>query len=356
MSGYEAFASSRLLRNFKAEEVAEIYEIGKSLRLPADEALFHRGDPGDAMYVVLDGRIEIRFPSGIESKLLGPGDFLGELALVSPTHRRTASAVAIEEARLRMFDQEAFDQLLESKPKLLVSLLKWISSYLLSSEQRLTDGLLAKNLELEKTFDYLQRTREELDQQELLARTDELTGLYNRRSMQAEIETFLEHSGYEGGNLALVLIDLDEFKQINDSHGHPAGDAVLKALAGIIRSSIRRIDLPCRIGGDEFAVVFPQVGSELARIRAEEIRQRIAAQPFELRGGLRRISVTVSLGGALHAPGESVDSLFRRADERLYHSKRTGRNRLSWAEDPAVEVSSGEPLRVAGREDAGLGD
>lgn len=335
----ETFASSRLLRAFTSEEVAEIYEIGESRSCAAGEVLFHRGDGGDTMYVLLSGAMEIQFPSGIEPKSLEPGDFLGELALVSPEHRRTATAVATEETELRVFDQEAFDRLLKSKPELLVALLKWMSSYLLTSEQRLTEGLLAKNVELEKTLDYLQRTREELDQQEILARTDELTGLYNRRSMQAEMETFLEHSGYEGGNLALVLIDLDEFKQINDTYGHPVGDAVLKAVAGIIRSSIRRIDLPCRVGGDELAVVFPQVGGDLARTRAEEIRDKIASHPFEIRGGLTRLRLSVSLGGALHLPGESVESLVQRADESLYESKRGGKNQVSWAASTDPEGS-----------------
>ncbi len=130
----------------------------------------------------------------------------------------------------------------------------------------------------------------------------------------------------------MLLIDLDEFKKINDSHGHPCGDAVLRAVAGIIRANVRAMDLPCRIGGDEFAVVFPRVTRELAQQRADEIRRRVGEQALDLRGFGRKIQVSVSLGGAYLRPGESVAELFARADQGLYESKRKGRNRLTWIE------------------------
>ncbi|HEX6199191.1 MAG TPA: GGDEF domain-containing protein, partial [Thermoanaerobaculia bacterium] len=291
--------------------------------------------PGDAMYVILSGRIQLVFPSEISPKVLRSGDFLGELALVSPDHVRTATAVGLDDAELQLFDQQAFERLLESKPRLLVSLLKWISSYLLSSEQRLTSGLQKKNQELESTLDHLRRTRAERDRQEALAKTDELTGLLNRRSMNVEIGELVKRPAASGEGLALLLVDLDDFKRINDTHGHPCGDAVLQAVSGILRSNVRPGDLPCRIGGDEFAVVFPAVTRDLARRRAETIRLRIVEQPFELRGAGRKVTISVSMGGAFHRPGEPVAELFARADQGLYESKRRGKNRLTWADDLA---------------------
>ena len=339
MSRLDAFAASPPLRSFTAAEVAEIYDTGRPLELERGEVLFRRGDPGDSMYVLLSGRIQLVFPTAIAPKVLGPGDFLGELALVSPNHVRTATAVALEDSELQGFGQEAVDRLLETKPRLLVSLLKWISSYLLTSEQRLTTGLQTKNQELERALDHLQRTRLERDEQETLARTDELTGLLNRRSMNVELEDLVRRPGLPGEELAVLLVDLDDFKGINDTHGHPFGDAVLKAVAGILRANVRPGDLPCRIGGDEFAVVFPGVTRELALRRADDLRRRIVEQPFELRGFGRKITVSVSLGGAFHRPGEPIAELFARADRGLYESKRAGKNRLTWAEEP-VEVST----------------
>ncbi len=333
MSSFEAFAASPLLRSFTPSEVAEIYTIGKPMQLRRGEVLFRRDDPGDTMYVILSGRVQLVFPSEISPKVLRSGEFLGELALVSPDHVRTASAVGLDDAELQVFDQQAFDALLETKPRLLVSLLKWISSYLLTSEQRLTSGLQKKNQELERTLDHLQRTRAERDHQETLARTDELTGLLNRRSMNLELETLARQPMSAGERLAVLLVDLDEFKKINDSHGHPCGDAVLRAIAGILRANVRAMDLPCRIGGDEFAVVFPRVTHDLAKARAEEIRRRVGAQPLDLRGFGRKIRVSVSLGGAFHRPGETIAELFARADQGLYESKRQGRNRLTWVEE-----------------------
>lgn len=340
MSRLEAFAASPPLRSFTPAEVAEIYDTGRPLRLARGEVLFRRGDPGDSMYVLLAGRIQLVFPTAISPKVLGSGDFLGELALVSPNHVRTATAVALEDSELQGFGQEAVDRLLETKPRLLVSLLKWISSYLLSSEQRLTTGLQTKNQELERTLDHLQRTRLERDQQEVLARTDELTGLLNRRSMNVELEEMIARPGLPGEELAVLLVDLDDFKGINDTHGHPFGDAVLKAVAGILRANVRPGDLPCRIGGDEFAVVFPGVTRELALRRADDLRRRIVEQPFELRGFGRQITVSVSLGGAFHRPDEPVAELFARADRGLYESKQAGKNRLTWVEEPAAVEAS----------------
>lgn len=340
MSSFEAFASSPLLRAFTPSEVAEIYNTGKPMRLDRGQVLFRRGDPGDTMYVVLAGRIQLVFPTEIAPKVLRSGDFLGELALVSPDHVRTATAVGLDDAELQLFDQQAFERLLETKPRLLVSLLKWISSYLLSSEQRLTSGLQKKNQELEQTLDHLRRTRAERDRQEVLARTDELTGLLNRRSMNVELESLIRRPFRPGELLALLLVDLDDFKRINDNYGHPCGDAVLRAVAGILRSNVRPGDLPCRIGGDEFAVVFPGVTRDLAHTRAEAVRRRICEEPLDLRGFGKRVTVSVSLGGAFFREGETVSELFARADQGLYESKRRGKNRLHWAADTAL----GQPV------------
>jgi len=332
MRHFEAFAASPLLRSFTPEEVAEIYATGRPVRLDPGETLFQRGDPGDSMFVILDGRVQLIFPTDIQPKVLAAGDFLGELSLVSPDHVRTATAVGLDAAELQVFDQQAFDTLLETKPRLLVSLLKWISSYLLSSEQRLTQGLQEKNRELEHTLDHLQRTRAERDRQQELARTDELTGLLNRRSMNLELERLIELPQPDGQRLAVLLVDLDDFKTINDTHGHPCGDAVLRAVAGILRTSVRPEDLPCRIGGDEFAVVFTSVRPELARTRAEELRRRVIEEPFEVRGVSTQIRVSASLGGAFHEPDEGLAELFARADRALYDSKSRGKDRLTWFE------------------------
>jgi diguanylate cyclase (GGDEF)-like protein len=342
MRHFEAFASSPLLRSFTPDQVAEIYSTGRPIRLAKGKTLFRRGDPGDSMYVILSGRIQLVFPTEIQPKVLNPGDFLGELALVSPDHVRTATAVGLDEAELQVFDDEAFDTLLATKPRLLVSLLKWISSYLLSSEQRLTQGLQEKNRELEHTLDHLQRTRAERDRQEELARTDELTGLLNRRTMDLELDRLAERERRDDDHLALLLVDLDDFKGINDTHGHPCGDAVLRAVAGILRTGVRPEDLPCRIGGDEFAVVFPSVRPELAHSRAEEIRRRIVQEPFELRGVKNtRVQVSASLGGAFLVAGETVADLFARADRALYESKSRGKNRLTWLEAEEQPVATG---------------
>jgi two-component system cell cycle response regulator len=125
-----------------------------------------------------------------------------------------------------------------------------------------------------------------------------------------------------------VLVDIDNFKSINDTYGHEAGDSVLRQFADRFRRNTRGIDLACRIGGEEFVIVMPD--SDLARACqiGERLRECIAAEPFQA-GGEPRLSVTASVGVAtLERSQDSLDTLFKRADQALYVAKRGGRNRV----------------------------
>lgn len=187
-----------------------------------------------------------------------------------------------------------------------------------------------KELDLlyQQSIGNLHLTREELSYQELLAQTDELTGLYNRRCMDAQLKKFVEFSVATDEQFGLLVLDLDNFKLTNDTYGHPQGDLVLKDVAQVLKKSCRHTDLLCRLGGDEFAVIMPGVSTTRGKEVAEQIRCRIemlpAVQPncdFKL---------TVSLGGTLHVPPENPSELISRVDEYLYQAKRNGRNQVVW--------------------------
>jgi two-component system cell cycle response regulator len=176
---------------------------------------------------------------------------------------------------------------------------------------------------------YTERLRDNVQMSIEMAITDPLTSLFNRRYMESHIATLVEQAGSRGKPLAVLIMDIDYFKSINDSHGHDAGDDVLRDFALRIKRSIRGIDLACRLGGEEFVVVMPETDMAVAAMVAERLRRRIAAEPFVVQQGSRSIPVTISIGiAALRGREDSAASLLKRADQALYRAKRDGRNRV----------------------------
>jgi two-component system cell cycle response regulator len=161
-----------------------------------------------------------------------------------------------------------------------------------------------------------------------LATVDELTGLYNRRFFLKRLGDEIDRAVRYESSLALLLLDIDHFKRVNDTHGHVVGDAVLASLAGVIRSTFRRTDVAARYGGEEFCALLPQTDRTGAEQVAERLRLAFAVQPIELQGG-GWLSVTCSIGLAvLGGDGHDGQTLLKVADARLYRAKDAGRNRL----------------------------
>jgi diguanylate cyclase (GGDEF)-like protein len=183
--------------------------------------------------------------------------------------------------------------------------------------------------QLAKAFDdmarVLQRREQALHEQ---AVTDPLTGLYNRRYFAEHLPRELLRAMRGGTAVAVILLDLDYFKRVNDSFGHDAGDMVLTEIGSLLKRNIRGSDIACRYGGEEFALVLPQTALEAALRRAEEICAAVRELDLEYLGKpVGRI--TVSLGIALFPDdAEDTDSLIRAADEALYHAKAAGRDRV----------------------------
>ena len=181
---------------------------------------------------------------------------------------------------------------------------------------------------LERSLRYALKLGDTLGQLRQLATTDQLTGLLNRREFDRLLAEEVERALRFEHPFVLVLLDLDHFKDINDQHGHPAGDAVLRTVAARITGTVRTIDRVARIGGEEFAVLLMETSIEQAAAAAQRLVEVVRGEPVSASDGIR-LPVTISVGVAV-APTHAKESaaLIEAADKALYAAKRAGRNRM----------------------------
>jgi two-component system cell cycle response regulator len=215
----------------------------------------------------------------------------------------------------------------ESNTRLLRGLEIGVNDYLLRPIDK--NELLARARTQVRRRRYTDHLRDNVQNSIEMAITDALTGLHNRRYMESHLATLAEQAVSRGKPLALMMLDIDYFKSINDTYGHDAGDDVLRQFAVRIRKSIRGIDLACRYGGEEFVIVMPETDLHVAGMVAERLRRSIAGEPFAVDNGAASIDVTISIGLAtLESKGEPIADVLKRADKALYRAKHDGRNRV----------------------------
>lgn len=181
---------------------------------------------------------------------------------------------------------------------------------------------------LEKAEKQIAAQAREIHQHESEARTDSLTGLANRRAFDDEMRRRCSEAQRKGTPLSLIIMDIDHFKKFNDTHGHQAGDEVLRLIGQKLYEVCREMDLPCRYGGEEFTVVMPATPIEDAKGAAERVRKAIAAMSISFEG--KNLKVTTSIGLAQFTDSDDTMMLVRRADDALYAAKAAGRNSGYW--------------------------
>ena len=164
-----------------------------------------------------------------------------------------------------------------------------------------------------------------------LSVSDGLTGLHNHLSIVSKLEVEVQRSERYGSPLSVIVFDIDNFKEINDTYGHLAGDAVLVELAHMIRNGVRGIDSVGRYGGEEFLVVLPETDGKAATVIGDRLRQKVAETPFPYTG--KAISLSISGGVASHRDGRDAGKLIGAADENLYKAKSEGKNLVRYDED-----------------------
>jgi two-component system, cell cycle response regulator len=215
----------------------------------------------------------------------------------------------------------------ENNARLLRGLEIGVNDYLLRPIDK--NELMARVRTQIKRRRYTDQLRDNVQNSIEAAITDALTGLHNRRYMETHLATLAEQASSRGKPLALMMLDIDYFKSINDNYGHDAGDDVLREFAVRIRKSIRGIDLACRYGGEEFVIVMPETDLHVSGMIAERLRRAIAGEPFAINKGSKRITVTISVGlSTLQRKDEAVSDALKRADDALYRAKHDGRNRV----------------------------
>ncbi|MEM9061321.1 MAG: GGDEF domain-containing protein [Pseudomonadota bacterium] len=200
---------------------------------------------------------------------------------------------------------------------------------LLNENERMRRQSEELSVSLEMSRDTIQTMKESLENMREEGLRDALTGLHNRRHFDQVLPKEIQRAREEGHPLSLCIADIDHFKSVNDTFGHPTGDAVLRFIGALLAENLKGRDIPVRYGGEEFAIVLPRTPRAVAVKLADHLRQQLAEKRLvvsESREDLGRI--TASFGIAELTPQEDASELIARADAKLYIAKRTGRNRV----------------------------
>ncbi len=162
-----------------------------------------------------------------------------------------------------------------------------------------------------------------------LSITDELTDLFNYRHLQQRLDDEIHRAERYGKRLSFLMLDIDDFKRVNDTHGHRVGDQVLSVVGQVLKATVREVDIVARYGGEEFSVILPETDAPGAFIAAEKVREAVSLHRFRDADDEPIIHVTISIGLASF-PSHATDkeSLLRAADDALYHAKATGKDRV----------------------------
>ncbi len=296
-----------LFRGVDPDTIVDLLPQCGRIDIAEGEVLLSPQRPNRCIYVVLSGRLSVHLGTREAPKLadLGPGACAGEMSLIEDKDP-SAFVVSQEDSHLMVISHTLLWQMIERSHTFCKNLL-----VVLSERVRSDNEFIASSLGI-------------LQQAERNAHTDALTGLGNRHWMQIMFDRELARAAHNGKSLCLMMVDVDNFKNFNDQYGHIAGDRVLAAVAETLRDFLRPTDLIARFGGDEFAVLLPDLTLEQAVLTADRLRQRVASlSPPSL-----STAITISMGITNFKKEDNVYDLVQRADTAMYEAKDQGRNRV----------------------------
>ncbi len=192
------------------------------------------------------------------------------------------------------------------------------------------DDIEAARLEMQAAEDRIHSLESTLEQMSSLVREDALTGSLNRRGLDDAFAREFARVDRSGGAVCIALLDVDDFKRLNDTHGHIAGDGALKHLVSLVKDTLRTMDVVGRFGGEEFLIILPDTTLDAAAQTVTRLQRELTKRIFMVNE--QRLLMTFSAGVALRLPGEAADALIKRADAALYQAKKDGKNRVSMAQ------------------------
>jgi diguanylate cyclase (GGDEF)-like protein len=304
-------ARAELLRSADLARVMPLLQQCSLKTLKKGDVLIEAGTPNGYLYIVLNGFFSVRLDNLHSDPILHiyPGESVGEMSVIDG-RPRSAFVVAERRSRVLAIGEALMWTLVKTSNAIASNLLQ-----VLSHRLRHGNAVILKD-------------REQLEKYRLHATMDLLTGLYNRNWLSQTLPRLTERSRESGRRMSLILLDVDNFKQFNDEHGHGVGDNALRAVAASLRDGLRPADMAARYGGDEFIVLLPNTGCGDAALIAERLRCAVEGVELKKRDGRDLLGLTISLGVAEVGHGEEPDDLIGRADAALYIAKRAGRNRV----------------------------
>ena len=294
-----------LLKGAEVESVRGLLEDCLVQELKADEVLIHAEQPNQFLYLLLSGHLRVHLDLTLDPiVVLEPGEVVGELSLIDG-ELTSAHVVAGSDCRILVLDEETMWSLLDASP-VARNLL-----FILARRLRHGDSLLSTSQQLQREY-------------ELHATTDALTGLHNRRWLDKMLVRHMERGKRDDRVLSLLLIDVDNFKNYNDTHGHVGGDRVLYTVARALREGMRPGDQTARYGGDEFVALLPETDAPASRRVSQRLCKAVAEADVSTLSESPLPAATISVGVAQMTPADNCGGFASRGRQSLIQCKEAG--------------------------------
>lgn len=301
-----------LFRGVSPDDVQDLLQICDRRDLGEGELLLSPGEKNEHVFIVLSGSLNVHVgsPDAPVLATMDVGACVGEMSIIEDRDP-SAYVIGAEPTHLLLIHQSVLWDMVNASHEFSKNLLVVLSERVRSHNHVIADSY------------------GELRKFERHATTDALTGLSNRHTMEELFEREIKRCEKDDHPISLVMIDIDNFKVFNDHFGHVAGDRALSAVATILKHQFRPRDVLVRFGGDEFAILLPEVDEEVGLTVADRVRQAVSGDTGDGSDSLIQIPIKISMGVAVHNKGDSLSSLIRAADAALYRAKHAGRNAVS---------------------------
>ncbi len=301
-----------LFRGVSPDDVQDLLQNCERRDLGDGELLLSPGEKNEHVFIVLSGSLNVHVgsPDAPVLATMDVGACVGEMSIIEDRDP-SAFVIGAEPTHLLLIHQSVLWDMVNASHEFAKNLLIVLSERVRSHNHVIADSY------------------GELRKFERHATTDALTGLSNRHTMEELFEREIKRCEKDDLPISLIMIDIDNFKVFNDHFGHVAGDRALSAVATILKHQFRPRDVLVRFGGDEFAILLPEVDEELGLTVADRVREIVSGDTGDGSDSLIQIPIKISMGVAVHNKGDSLSSLIRAADAALYRAKHAGRNAVS---------------------------